>query len=101
MVGPVASAHHETESDPGSPDADEDLARIVARPDGFHWLALNGKQEFGPFETLAFALSDMVETNRAAQTLQEAESEIGMADWIDPETGELAEGQCPPHLERE
>jgi hypothetical protein len=30
------------------------------------------------------------------ESLEEAESEIGMADWIDPETGEPAE-DLPPH----
>jgi hypothetical protein len=35
------------------------------------------------------------------ETLSEAESELGMNDWIDPETGEPAEGQSPPHLEEE
>ena len=35
------------------------------------------------------------------ETLQEAENEIGIADWIDPETGEPAEGQSPPKLEAE
>jgi hypothetical protein len=35
------------------------------------------------------------------ETLQEAEDEIGIADWIDPETGEPAEGQSPPRLDEE
>lgn len=35
------------------------------------------------------------------ETLPELEREIGMADWIDPQTGEPAEGQSPPHLEEE
>jgi hypothetical protein len=35
------------------------------------------------------------------ESLEEAESEIGVNDWIDPETGELAEGQSPPHLQDE
>jgi len=34
-------------------------------------------------------------------TLPELEREIGMADWIDPLTGEPAEGQSPPHLDEE
>ena len=34
-------------------------------------------------------------------TLAEAESEIGVADWIDPDSGLPAEGQAPTHLERE
>ena len=29
------------------------------------------------------------------ETLQEAEAEIGIADWIDPETGKPAEGPTP------
>jgi hypothetical protein len=33
------------------------------------------------------------------ETLPEMEREIGMADWIDLETGEPAEGLSPPHLD--
>jgi hypothetical protein len=29
------------------------------------------------------------------ETVQEAESEIGIADWVDPETGEPAEEGVP------
>jgi hypothetical protein len=35
------------------------------------------------------------------ESLEEAESEIGINEWIDPETGEPAEGQSPPHLQDE
>lgn len=35
------------------------------------------------------------------ETLQEAEDEIGINSWMDSETGEPAEGQSPPHIERE
>lgn len=35
------------------------------------------------------------------ETLPELEREIGIADWIDPQTGEPAEGQSPPHLDEE
>lgn len=35
------------------------------------------------------------------ETLQEAEDEIGINSWMDDETGEPAEGQSPPHIERE
>jgi hypothetical protein len=35
------------------------------------------------------------------ETLAEAESELGVSDWIDPDSGGLAEGQSPTHLERE
>lgn len=32
----------------------------------------------------------------AGETLEEAESEIGINAWLDNETGEPAEGQSPP-----
>ena len=35
------------------------------------------------------------------ETLQEAENEIGIADWIDPDTGDPAEGQSSPRLHDE
>jgi hypothetical protein len=80
--------------------------RIVQRPDGFHWIALDGRQEFGPFETLEQAEADMLgatdeDAPQPGEALQEAEREIGIAEWIDPETGEPAEGPCPPHLDEE
>ncbi len=79
--------------------------RIFARPDGYYWLALDGKQEIGPFESFAEAMADMDSGDAAGwtpgETLAEAESEIGVADWIDAESGELAEGQAPTHIERE
>jgi hypothetical protein len=88
------------EAIPGEP------GRIVQRPDGFHWIALDGRQEFGPFETAELARANMIDAAdefapEPGEALQEAESEIGIADWIDPETGEPAEGPSPPHLEQE
>jgi hypothetical protein len=35
------------------------------------------------------------------ETPAEAESELGQNEWIDPEIGELAEGEAPPRLEEE
>jgi hypothetical protein len=86
--------------------ADSRLEQIRVRPDGYYWLAPGGKQEFGPFNTLELALADMGSFDESqepvpGETLQEAESEIGMADWIDPETGEPAQGQSPPRLDEE
>jgi hypothetical protein len=75
---------------------------IVARPDGYHWIAPDGRQEFGPFETLELAQADRdaceEDAPESAATMQEVEAEIGVSDWIDAETGEPAEGPCPPHL---
>lgn len=85
---------------------DREAERIVARPDGFHWIARDGRQEFGPFESIEAAFADMTDADAEgalpqAETLQEAESELGIADWIDPDTGGPAEGQSPPHLDQE
>jgi hypothetical protein len=43
----------------------------------------------------------VTEAPAPGENLQEAESEIGINDWMDPETGEPAQGQSPPHLEAE
>jgi hypothetical protein len=79
--------------------------QIVARPDGYYWRTLDGKQEFGPFESVELAQADLEAADEEApipgETLQEAEGEIGIADWIDPETGEPALGQSPPRLDEE
>ena len=91
------------EEAPGArrPARDPDLVR---RPDGWYWLAPGGHQEFGPFETAALARADRDggsdEAPAEGETIGEAEAEIGIADWIDAETGEPAEGQSPPHLEQ-
>jgi hypothetical protein len=87
-------------------DADDSSERIVVRPDGYHWLARDGRQEFGPFETVDDARADMLAAgpdDLAGQgaELHEAEDEIGIADWIDPDTGEPAEGQSTPHLQED
>lgn len=89
-----------------SDDSDDGLARIVSRPDGLHWLAADGRQEFGPFATIEEALADMQLADEEGASapgtaLHEAEDEIGIADWIDPDTGEPAEGHSPPHMQDE
>lgn len=77
-------------------------ARVIERPDGFYWQELDGSGERGPFETLLDAVQDMQATSEdtpePGETLQEAQAEIGMSDWIDPDTGEPAEDRIS-HLE--
>ncbi|GAB4169580.1 MAG: hypothetical protein Fur0039_08500 [Rhodocyclaceae bacterium] len=78
---------------------DYDRNRIVERPDGFYWQALDGAREYGPFATLLEAVEDM-EYNADAETILdetvgEAQQEIGVSDWIDPDTGEPAEESVP------
>lgn len=80
---------------------DERLARVVEHPDGWYWVAPDGHQQFGPFESMEAVLADMDIADAgpdAGQTLGETERVMGLADWIDPETGTLAE-DTPVRLE--
>lgn len=90
---------------PEAPRASVRPSPIIERPDGFYWVAADGRQEFGPFDSLEEARADRDRGDEGSpepgETLQEAEHEIGISDWIDPETGAPAEGQSPPHLESE
>lgn len=75
---------------------DEDGARLIERPDGFYWQARDGARLYGPFATLLEAMQDMApvegdEATEPGESLQEAEAEIGIADWIDPDTGQPGE----------
>jgi hypothetical protein len=76
-----------------------DASRIVERPDGFYWVDANSGVEFGPFPAAALAIADMessIESDyEPGETLQEAEAELGISDWIDPETGAAAEDSVP------
>lgn len=78
---------------------DFDASRIIERPDGFYWRDIANGELRGPFQTLLDAVNDITYDPEAApepaETIEEVESEIGMADWIDPETGEPAEEQVP------
>ena len=78
---------------------DYDRTRIVERPDGVYWRPRGAHREYGPYDTLLEAVQDMQLADDAAlepaETLLEAEAEIGIAEWIDPETGEPAEGARP------
>lgn len=84
-----------------SPETDPDFAkrRVFERPDGFYWEDVESGETYGPFATLLEAENDMRYNSEAqpepAETLEEAEREIGIAEWIDPETGEPAEDQVP------
>lgn len=74
-------------------------ARIVAHPDGYYWVTDDGRLEVGPFASAAAALADLRAADESGlepvESLAEAEDEIGVADWIDPDTGEPAEDSTP------
>ena len=84
----------------GKPTGDP---HIIERPDGFYWQEAGGDRLYGPFPTLLQAQQDMQFDADSdfgeGETLAEAESEIGISDWTDPDTGEPAEDNLPhlPH----
>ena len=76
--------------------------RIIERPDGFYWQDKKSAHEYGPFRTQQEAEEDMEfgagsESEDGGPPLG-AEDEIGIADWIDPDTGEPAE-ESIPHID--
>jgi hypothetical protein len=72
-----------------------DDVRLLERPDGYYWQTVDGQRERGPFATRVQAELDLElyneETLEVGETLEEAEAEIGISGWVDPDTGELAE----------
>lgn len=82
-----------------TPQAQESAGRVIERPDGFYWERAKGSLA-GPYTTLAEAEADMLADGAAEdlevpESLQEAESEVGISEWIDPDTGDPAEDNVP------
>ena len=76
--------------------------RVIERPDGFYWESKETKELRGPFATRAEAEADMLaggagddELDPVVGGLQEAESELGISEWIDPDTGVPADDNIP------
>jgi hypothetical protein len=82
---------------------DSELGSIHERPDGYYWSTPDGHREFGPFASYELARIDRDRLDDQApqpgESLDEAEDEIGIGKWIDPDTGAPAEGASPPHLD--
>jgi hypothetical protein len=74
-------------------------ARVIERPDGFYWQSRDGGKESGPFATLVEATEDMQYSADSdfepGESVEQAEAEIGISEWVDPDTGELAEELTP------
>lgn len=74
-----------------------DDTSLVQHPDGWYWLDAEGRQQFGPYastEEARAALNAFIDGDiEPGETLFEAEQELGIADWLDPDTGEPAEGR--------
>lgn len=82
--------------------AEPEDVRVVERPDGFWVQPAAGGHEIGPYASLAEALEDQraadEEELESEDTLAEVEAQLGVADWIDPETSAPAEDSVP-HIE--
>lgn len=83
---------------------DEERGRIIERPDGFYWQDKADGKVYGPFPTLLAALQDMQDEGAGGEfeegeSLEEAEAEIGITDWIDPDTGMPAEEVTSRHVD--
>ena len=94
-----------TTTKPAAPIPSEvDQAQVIERPDGFYWQDKLTEKEYGPFPSLLEAAQDMQGQGdngyEEGESLADAEEEIGMSTWIDPDTGEPAEG-VSPHLSDE
>ncbi len=75
---------------------DYEQSRIIERPDGFYWQDKLTDRLYGPFPTLFAAVQDLQERGDTGygegESLEEAEAEIGIASWMDSETGAPSEG---------
>lgn len=84
------------------PPPEPDRARVIECPDGFYWQSADRSEEYGPFQTLPEAVAAMNSANESDlepdESLEQAEDEIGIAGWIDPDTGQPAE-ESVPHIE--
>jgi hypothetical protein len=74
--------------------------RILQHPDGYYWFV--EAHEVGPFASFDDARADMDAAEMAedsgvepGETLQQAEADVGIEGWIDPETGAPAAEQTP------
>ena len=72
-----------------------DRAGVISQPDGFYWRDQITDKLYGPFPTrleAAQCLQDDNDSYGEEESLEDAEVEIGITNWIDPETGEPSEG---------
>lgn len=72
---------------------------LLDHPDGWYWVAANGRQQFGPFETAEMARADRdrvsEESVNEAETEREAEQELGIDDAVREEIGSRFDNTDP------
>lgn len=95
----ISSTSHGVQQ-PEAKAEEGERGRILERPDGFYWQDNADGKVYGPFRTLLDAKLDMQNEDdegefEEGESLEEAESEIGITGWIDPDTGMPAEETAP------
>ncbi|MBK6982548.1 MAG: hypothetical protein IPH30_14300 [Betaproteobacteria bacterium] len=89
---------------PSAPEVAAELEdmRVIERADGFWAQPRQGGPDRGPYASLVEAIDDQrigdEEDFEPGNALAEVEAELGVCDWIDPETSEPAEDHVP-HIE--
>jgi hypothetical protein len=90
---------------PNAPKADDsERGHVLERPDGYYWQDKADGKVYGPFRTSLDARLDMLNEDaegefEEGESLEEAESEIGITGWIDPDTGMPAEETTARYLD--
>jgi hypothetical protein len=73
----------------------EDDGSVVSHPDGYYWVTADGRRQIGPFDSAEEARAQMQQSIDSGwvpgDSLREAEDELGIADWNDPDFGGPAE----------
>lgn len=98
-------SHPQPQPPPEVPGVAAELedVRVIERPDGFWVQPITGGHEVGPYKSLVEAIEDHVTVEEDDEfepegALAAVEAELGVSDWIDPETSAPAEDGVP-HLE--
>jgi len=82
-----------------TPIEEGEQPQLIERPDGFYWQNKFTGKLYGPFVSSIDAMEDAQYQEDSdyeeGASLGEAESEIGISGWVDPDTGELAECSAP------
>lgn len=80
--------------------ADFDHTRIIERPDGYYWQDDVDGREYGPFQTMLEAVADMqladdeaADAEADVDDVRETGDLLGVPDWVDPDTGHLADDE--------
>lgn len=77
--------------------SDDEQSRVVERSNGFYWKDEFQNKFYGPFPNRLEALLSMQDQTDSdtdigeGESLEDAEAGIGIANWIDPDTGEPAQ----------